>query len=440
MSQDLVPVNGGRETIIVNNIGSTGIFLSEQYTIANKILPQPTEWIKGGRPIYDRLPAASERYKVDFSYEKGNAYTYIPSGEGYTGTTSMSVNVSEDKKYLIINGGYIVWEFGTIEADPVIIDIEAVEMGSANYLIAYQMYYDDSPQEYQFEVSDFNLSGYKMNILSSTDGIRGWRYTPQYAFINDNTRYWSNYDSLYGIEPPEPFIAWQLPLPCSLSKIVLRCPANTSYTGTASLYYVSCQNSTTDFCEYSELSGNWGETVEVSRDDDGQYYEFTIDSPISARGWAVIWSDPHISISNITVSGVVTLSKKPASMTTNYALVAYPKNSTPSSFTNSLGEEVPVVLCKLAYVDIDSNFQATALQDIREVVTSSYEPVAEWLTRPWDNNLISLFNNLSNYNTNWMSPVSCMNQEYDNLRNYDINLQSSVCEGLKVSFISGEDD
>ena len=124
MSQNQKSTNGGRETIVTNSLPKFGTFLSNQYIEANRLNPIPTEWRVGGRPIYDRLPAASERYKVDFSYDNDLAYTYIPYGGARTGSESMYVQTSGDKRYLVIQGGKIVWRYGTLSTIPVLIDLE----------------------------------------------------------------------------------------------------------------------------------------------------------------------------------------------------------------------------------------------------------------------------------------------------------------------------
>lgn len=426
MIQNEVSTTGGRESIVTNSSPILGTFLSKQYIEVNNLKSQPTEWRVGGRPIYGRLPAASERYKLDFSYDDNTAYPYIPVGEGYTGVTSMAVLPSGENKFLVIQGGNIAWKYGTISTGPVIIDIELVGMGSAKYLLAYQLYYDDSPEPQQYEVTNLSLAGMRMKVESGTDSILGWRYETKYAFLSINERFWSNRDGLFPSYTQDAFLSWQTPLGCSFYNVTLRCPRNTNYTGTATLYYMSCSDTTEEeFC-LNPVWNFWG-TVPVSNDALGQFYSFSFDTPIMCRGWKVEWSDPQISINDVTVSGIITENKKPATMTTDYALVAYPANSIPDKFTNSLGEEVPLILCKLAYVDIDSTFTVTGLQDIREVVYTKYEPIAEWLTRPWDETLMNLFDHASNFPTKWMNPETCLKYEYETLSEYGIAVDSENC-------------
>lgn len=426
MSDNTFSINGGRESIVTNSDPQFGIYLSKQYVEVNNLTPLPTEWLAGRRPIYDRLPRASERYWLNFAYDDNVAYPYIPVGEGITGKTSMVVQTSGDNKFLVIQAGKIVWKYGTIDTTPVIIDLELVGISSAKYLLAYQLYYDDAPIQAQYQVENLSLSGFRMEVTSSTDSFIGWRYTPQYAFTGLTERFWSNYDGMFPSYSESPTLSWQLPLPCSFSRIVLRCPLNTTFSGTANLYYMSCGDvEDSEFCK--EPIWTFAETVTISEDEVGQYFLFSADVPVLTSGWKVEWSDPSIAINEVLVTGVVTQMKKPATLTTNYALVAYPVNSIPTKFTNSLGEEVPLILCKLAYVDINSAYTVENITDIREIVFTNYEPIAEWLTRTWDDNLMRLFDQVSDYSTTWMGPTSCMNQEYKSLEEYDIIVNFDEC-------------
>lgn len=425
MSQNQISVNGGRETIVTNTLPKFGRFLSNQFIQAKGLTPRPTEWRIGGRPIYDRLPSASERYKLNFSYDENSAYTYIPVGGSSIGKDSMYVQAYNENKYLVIQGGKIVWKYGTIPTVPIIVDLELVGMGSAKYLLAYQMYYDDSAIPAQYEVSGMPLSGFTMDVRSSVDDVLGWRYTSQYAFLGQNERFWSNYDGLFPNDNQSAYLSWQLPLPCSFSSILLRCPPNTALTGTATLSYMVCPDIEDTFCQNPEWT--FEETVQVYKDSSGQYYQFNINSPTFCKGWKVEWSDPSVSIQNIFVTGVVTQAKKPATMYTNYGFVIYPANSVPTKFTNDEGKEIPLTLCKLAYVDVNSAFTVEKVQDLREIVNTSYEPIADWLTRTWDENLMDLFEQFSNFPETWMNPQTSMYGEYTGLLESGISVNFDEC-------------
>jgi hypothetical protein len=93
----------------------------------------------------------------------------------------------------------------------------------------------------------------------------------------------------------------------------------------------------------------------------------------------------------------------------------YPAGALPKTVINSQGEEVPATYASLAQVDIDNNFTITKIQDTREIIHRDYVPVADWLTTPFDQDLINLYEQVSDYDTLWMAPPSCLKQEYANL-------------------------
>jgi hypothetical protein len=415
MSQKLNPINGGIAQIEVSQNYSPGVFISPQYAQAKKLNPQPTEWVSGARPIYDRLPSASERYKLFFGFDESSAYTLIPTGQPYSGPGSMQVQSSGENKFLTIQSGNIVWKYGNIPVKPVIIDLRLLGMQSSRYQIAYQVYYDDSPYEAQFSVEDFSLAGQELKLVSSTDVESGWRYKALYALTQDPSQSWRNYDSLFPSYSEPAFIYWQMPYSASLSKVKLRCPKDSVPQGTATLFYESCPTGDPGgkYCE----NPNWifQDTVTVKKDSEGPYYEFLIEAPSFQRGWKITWSDPKMAVNGVTVSGIVTLMRKPISPVSYWQLVAYPENQIPDTKINAEGKEIPLSTCNLAMVDVNNLYEAEKITDIRQTVNTDYEPIADWLTRPWDENLMSLYEQSDNYFSLWMNPNSCMYQEYGKL-------------------------
>jgi hypothetical protein len=185
----------------------------------------------------------------------------------------------------------------------------------------------------------------------------------------------------------------------AFSKIVLRCPPNTAYTANASLYYVI------------DGQEEFAATVNVSRDSAGQYYEFNL-TPSFLSGWKVVWSELDMSIQSILVSGVIPKYTQPSGPTAKSVLVMYPENRLPKTVRNSNGESVPATYCPLAYVDIDVDYNVTNIRDTRYIIHRDYVPVADWLTMPFDKNLIDLYSQVKGYAELWMKPSECMKQEY----------------------------
>lgn len=437
MSQQLVPISGGVQTLQTSPGGRRVNTPSLQYIDVKNLKSRPTEWVIDGRPIYRRLPAVSETYQTDFfsilpatntAIQLGGTrdvgYVYIPWGEGIFGPVSAEAVASDSTEDLIIKAGQIVWKYGTTVVPPAILNLRELDFGSGRYLVAYQLVYDDAPLENYYEVKDFSLAGTKLILTSSSDEIVGWRYPSVNAFLNTTT-YWSNSDMCFPsfVQPGESFIQWESNetfqsspiapetiLPSAYSTVVLRCPPGTSYSASATLSYV-------DSAGVSEVV-----TSTVSVDKTGQYFEFNIVSPSLQTGWRVDFTELSAKIQSITVSGVVTKVTPQAGPATRCALSIYPAEAVPAIVFNSQGEEIPATYCNLAYIDVDSNFKLLDIQDIRPIINREYKPIADWLTKSFDEDLIKFYEQIEGYSTLWMSPVVCVRQEYLALETYGVEL------------------
>ena len=412
MSQLLTPVNGALTQIQTAPSTATVQLLSPQYVETNRLGPRPTEWVAEGRPIYNRLPAVSQTYRTDFDYDENKGYVLVLPGESTSGPQTLQLVASEDKKFLIVKGGSIIWKYGDTRVDPVVIDLEAVGLQSTRYFVAYQLYYDNAPIAGHYEVNDFYLGGLPMTISSSTDSIQGWRFSPANVFV-ESTRVWRNKDNelpLY-VQPEDAYLNWQSE-PAAYSKIVLRCPSNGVFSGEATLQYKSGN------------SWNFVQTAAVQLDSTGYYFEFNIGTPSFQEGWQVTWTDLTIQIEEVKVTGIVTIETQPSTYTPQSNLVAWPANTVPASFKNSLGEDVPLIFCGLGYVDVNNQYKIDSITDVRETVNTGFQPVSEWLTRPWDDNLVENFVQASNYAELWMNPENSMKQEYAALSSDSIQIVS----------------
>jgi len=413
MSQQITPTNGGLQQIVSTTSTVTTNVLSPQYVIANSLQPRPTEWVPGGRPIYRRLPGVSETYQIDFfnivsppntavrAELQKIGYVYVPFTENSEGPTSIYVSSSDSKQDLLIRGGRIVWEYGGTQVYPAIINLETLGVRAGTYFLGYELIYDDSVQQKIYSVTDFALTGQPLTITSSTDSIVGWRYPAQNAFLNTSDLFWATKDTYFptSSQPTESYIQWESTLGAAYSNITLRCPSGTAYTSSASLYYVSTGGVEILFA-----------TVSPSVDSTSQYYEFSIPSPAFNTGWKVVWSEVGVSIQSATVSGSITLESKPSTPSTKASLVLYPKQIVPKTST----------FCPLANVEVDGAFKIILIQDIRFVIRRDYVPVADWLTKFFDNNLINIYEQVLEYPLTWMNPPTCLKQEYAALASQNI--------------------
>jgi hypothetical protein len=224
------------------------------------------------------------------------------------------------------------------------------------------------------------------------------------AFLDTTTLNWSTEDSYYPsyAQPTSSYIQWDSALAQSYESITLRCPAGTAHTGTATLYYVN--NGI-----LSEVT-----STEISSDTTGQYFTLSITEQVLQRGWRVKFSSAKISIQSITVTGVVTRLEKSSVPVPRASLVLYPSGTLP------VGE----TFCSLAEVTVNNDFQITKLKDKREIIRRDYTPVADWLTRPFDTDLINLYEQVSTYPTTWMNPPTAMKQEYAGLTQYQVIVEN----------------
>ena len=431
MSQQLTPTNGGVVPEIQTTTAQSRLnVLSPQYIEVKGLQSRPTEWVPCGRPIYRRLPATAETYQVDFfnvvneSNITGNTfvgdaveevgYVYVPYGLSINGPFSVEVVTSDTKKDLLIKAGNIVWKYGKVEVLPTIVNMEVLDVLSGKYDVAYQLIYDDSPIPHLYEVSDFGLMGLPLNITASSDATIGWRYPAVNAFLNTSDNFWTNEDTYFPTyaQPSTAFLQWESELTQAYKKLVLRCPAGTAYSGTATLSYVN-----------NSVLTPVG-TVGVSSDTQGQYFQFDIEAPDLQTGWNVTFSSTSVSIQSITVTGAVTLLEPQAALSPRAALVMYSVGTLPKTVTNNQGEQVPAAYCLLAEVDVDANYTITRVQDTRSIIHRDFTPVADWLTVPFDDDLINLYEQVSGYSPLWMAPPTCMDQEYEKLTSDQIVVEA----------------
>jgi hypothetical protein len=101
----------------------------------------------------------------------------------------------------------------------------------------------------------------------------------------------------------------------------------------------------------------------------------------------------------------------------------YPSGTLPESVVNSNGDKVKATYCALAQVDVDNNFMLEDITDVRYIIHRDYVPVADWLTKPFDDSLINLYEQVDDYSNLWMNPTVCMKQEYLSLEKEQITVE-----------------
>jgi hypothetical protein len=418
MSQQLTPLTGGVIPVQSGITTPSLRVLSPQYVETNHLESQPTQWVPNGRPIYRRLPATGETYQVDFFADGEIGYVYIPWGGGLTAPGSMAVRKVSPNS-IFISGGNIVWKYGTNPVNPTLVDFTQINLQSGRYLVCYELIYDDAPRINQYSVQDFSLVGEPLNIFSSTDVLNGWRYPAVNAFLNQPNLFWSTYDMNVDSTtlPTTATIGWESEYASAYSGIKFQFTENSLIPFAA-----------TPILEY-KIDGNWVFAAEgkYSSENNILYTEFTINDPTFNTGWRVTWRSsitPRLRIQNILVTGVITLNTQLSGPETFASLALYPENAVPTTTINSLGEEIPTTYCNLAYIDVNEYFEVSGeIEDVRYIIHRDFKPVSNWLTTFWDENLINLYEQVKVYPETWMSPLTCLKQEYADLENLGIVIQ-----------------
>ena len=441
MSQELVPLSdaeglqGLSPTLVTTVKPQRAIVLSPEFKETRKLYLQPTEWVPGGRPIYRRLPASSETYQVDFFADGDIGYTFIPPGVGQFGAGSMYVEVSEDQRSLLIYDGVIVWREGTNPVLKTIVDFEEIGLESGRFLVAYQQIYNDDPIPLPFQATDYSLAGLNFSVQDSasfsflTSGEpngNAWPYPGINAFAPSSAELsWKNYldpvnrtpqateGVLPGIpteyQPVNTWLEWSSPLPWKLDTITLRTPLDGSLPP-ASLYF--------------KEDGDWVliQTANLSTDSSGNYWTFLTDN-VAQLEWRVEWpTSTKVEVNDITVSGVLYVESRPSAAVTRSQLAIYPANLVPETEK----------FCRLAIINVN-NFEVQRnargellIEDIRNIATRDYEPVADWLTEYWDESLISIKERTRTYAPGFMAPPTLLKSSYFDLEKYGVSVEVGV--------------
>ena len=443
MSQDLTPVANSSGVVGVSPQLNTSIItnrakiLSGQLKTVSGLKTGLTQWGPGGRPIYGRLPAASEQYQLNFFEEGGRGYVLIPRGSDQFGPGSLYVNQSEDRDVLLIEDGVIVWEEGTTPVYKTFVDLRQLGVLDGRYLICYQLIYDDAPEPLPFQVSDYCLAGLDFDVRDSAsaafensgDIANPWPFPGINLFAtSESDLKWQNFIDVFntspgfqaGVKPGVPdyeqpllsWVEWSSVYPWKLDKIRVR----------TSL--VSNVPDCTLLLRSQDNPAAWDviQTNPAVRDSEGFYWEFETDYSPQTE-WRLEWPiETKISAERLTVSGLIYIPAKPTTPRARAQLAIYPTNVVPEDES----------LCRLAVISVD-NYQIPYRpngelfkDDVREIINRDYEPVADWLTLFWDRQLIDLWRDVKAYSSGYMAPPTLLKTSYLKLAEYGIIVEDGA--------------
>lgn len=372
--------------------------LSQNYLDVRGLNPRETVWSSGGRPIYDRLPSAGEAYRRFFTLGSDKGYVYIPESEGSEGPLSLRVVPSDDGKKILIMGGISLWEYGHFEHPPVYIDLEQTGLRNSKYLLAYQMAYSQDRVATYEEVIDFPINGLELLVSSNTDSVLGWKFSPGNAFSSDPELIWKSQDSYFTNQPEDPSIGWSYDRSFFIRRLTIVSPDS----------YNAPVGSRADLFVDSQFTAS--STIKVP----GEEYIFFLDNEVAGNNWEVKFTDSGIAIQEIRMDGKFPSLYTPSTPMMIVNLVAYSAYGYP---------EGDFRYCKLAHVDIDENYRISGeIEDLRDKVFQPFQPIADWLTKPWDDMFRDLYLEHKEYVDNRMAPGSSMLPQYQLLSKYGLEL------------------
>lgn len=364
--------------------------ISDEAQDVKRLNPVPTVWGRNsGRPIYDRLPGVSEAYRLDYFGDEKQGLVYLDPRFGkYTGPGSLEVGrLPEDPSVLIIQSGTITWSYGQIPLTGLAIDLRSIIDGGAQdgaYLVGYYLNYTipESLSYASFRVENYSLS----NTPSLYDASSEANYHPvEFAFSEIDDGSWKpKDDGSTGSYSEGSSVTVDFTRPVTAERFILS--GTELCSGMCALY--SSEDAIFWTLE-SQISHRDGWSLNVSRD-------------TPARYWKMFFWDGVADVTQILYTGE--------------ALFPNQRPSGPVSTAKPFLEddqfaEIEQPHALLALVEVKDQ-KAVSVTDYRRTTSKKYEPVAKWLTEPWDTSLRSLLTDISQYSSRYMAPPSSCEDMY----------------------------
>ena len=383
--------------------------LSEEAIDVLRVKPIKTVWgWNEGRPNYDRLPAWSQAYKK--GYDRDQAYVFYDHRKNprFFGPKTLQVTVDpDDHRFLQVEDGEITWYGGQTPVGPVILDIRELDNGlglqNGRYQVGYRLslepFQSDSPLEgYSLiEVEEQSLANAAVYFQATEEII----YHEDYQAITDFKESWVPRKN-FKVDDYYPGAQYFLDFRTEVTANRFLIKSSPEYGGSSKLavYYSDDKIHWIKTDETKALNGEWESLIGVNS---------------KHRYWQFLFWDGEVSIESISYSGEALY---PDLRVTGPTPVA--------QFYISSFYEIPEDdYIILASFDV-KNGAITGIKDLRKATPYKYEPVAEWLSSPSDIQLRCLFNDVVNYDTQFMSPVEGHYKFYHEMENFMCTNQGSL--------------
>jgi hypothetical protein len=359
--------------------------------------PVPTVWGRAtGRPIYDRLPSASEAYVTD--YEAGNRVKiFIGDQNVATGSGTLQVGAWQpDPGILVVQSGTLVWRNGPVDVEALAIKLSALNEGGGlqdgEYQVGYIMRYeaDTSAKYKEYKVEDYSLAA-SATVYGATAAAE--QYPVEVAFTDELDTSWRPSDSGYvgGYDDGQALIL-DFTQPVKAERFTLTASAVEYATAKCSAYW-------------SDDGIIWHLDDRVWEPKGGRW-DITVSTQERHRYWRLYFWSGVVDVQQFAYTGTALYADQ---RRTGAVSVAEP-------YLDELYEQVDGAHIMLAAIEVRGN-EVVRVEDYRlsQITYQQFQPVASWITSFQDESLRRYFTDVEKYAERWMAPPTAAYGIYDEL-------------------------
>lgn len=363
---------------------------------ALKLKPVPTVWGREeGKPVYDRLPAISQAYKLDYFGEEDSGYVYIdPRLARANGPGSLEVGAWEgDQGILVIQSGTVTWAKGQIPIDGLAVNIAELNSGEGlqdgvyqvGYYLSYEQEVAGGSQLYLVTTSSLSNS---LALYTASSAVE--EYPFEAAFTDAEDESWRPTESGYsGPYDKGSYLLIDFTEAVTADGFILTPTNGIVITATCTLYRSNDGITWEKDSEVKPVDGTWSLSVE---------------SDLAWRYWKLYFWDGIVDVRTVSYSGEAPfINQRPTGPVSS---------ATPfleESDAQIVGPSVILALVTVKRKKIES------VSDLRRITSQKYEPVAKWLTDFQDGSLREYIFEVSNYAEKFLAPPTSLDPFYAEL-------------------------